>query len=85
MAVEPDPVSDAPDDDDDVVGGKHVRKPSKKIANLLGGKGTWSTASRPALAPGVQQPTDDWTASVEECVDEHDFAAETSDAEALEP
>ena len=47
------------------------------------------------LAPGVQrltvqkpevkQQTDDWTASVEECVDKYAFAAETSNAEALEP
>jgi hypothetical protein len=33
----------------------------------------------------VQQPTDDWTASVSECEEEYAFAAETSDAEALEP
>ena len=89
-----DPVSDAPDASDAEASSKRVRKPSKKIADLLGGDGTWSTASKPKLAPGVQQPTpvvqpsaDDWTAEVAsaECGDEHAFAAETRDAEALEP
>jgi hypothetical protein len=97
-AVDTEPVSDTSDTSDVA---KRTRKPSKKIADLLGGKGTWSTASRPTLAPGVQRPDsdwnkpkpvpeeqlpgDDWTASVEECVDEYAFVAETSSAEALEP
>ena len=83
--VADDQTSDAPDTDDAGVSGKRVRKPTKKIADLLGGQGSWSTASKPKLAPGVQQPTDDWTACVEECSDEYAFAAETSSAEALEP
>ena len=33
----------------------------------------------------MQQPTVDWTASVEECEEEYVLAAETSSAEALEP
>jgi hypothetical protein len=45
----------------------------------------WSTASKPKLASGVQQPSTNWTASVSECEDEHAFAAEVSNAEALEP
>jgi hypothetical protein len=64
--------------------GKRVRKPSKKVAELLGGGGSWSTASRPTLAPGVQQPSD-WTASVSEWEEEYALAVETSNAEALEP
>ena len=41
--------------------------------------------AKPALAPRVQQPSDDWTASVSKCDDEHAFAAETSSMEPLEP
>jgi hypothetical protein len=78
---DPDPVSDAPDTSDAESNAKRTRKPSKKIADLLGGRGSWSTASRPMLAPGLQQPT----ANVSECDEEHAFAAETSNAEALEP
>ena len=56
-----DPVSDAPDSSDAENVTKRVRKPTKKIADLLKGQGSWSTgwttASRPTLAPGVQQPT----------------------------
>src|ERR1700678_3000813 len=39
------------------------------------------------LAPGVQQPSNDWATSVVDvgCEEEHAFAAETSSAEALEP
>ena len=79
------PVSDAPDTSDAEASEKRIRKPTKKISNLLGGRGSWSTAGKPKLAPGVQQPTDDWTASVSECNDEYAFVAETSNAEALEP
>jgi Reverse transcriptase (RNA-dependent DNA polymerase) len=84
-AVDTDQISEAPETSDAESDAKRVRKPTKKIADLLGGQGTWSTASRPTLAPGVQQPSGDWTASVEECVEEYAFAAETSNAEALEP
>ena len=79
------PVSDAPDTSDAEASEKCIRKPTKKISDLLGGRGSWSTAGKPKLAPRVQQPTDDWTASVSECDDEYTFVAETSNAEALEP
>ena len=81
----PDPVSDTQDTSDAEVSNKHIRKPTKKVSDLLGGRASWSTAGKPALAPGMQQPTNDWTASVEECEEEHAFAAETSNSEALEP
>jgi hypothetical protein len=64
---------------------KRVRKPTKKVNDLLSGKGSWSTVSRPTLAPGIQQPSADWIASISECDDEYAFAAEISKAEALEP
>ena len=82
-----------PDDpeasDADMSGQKHTHKCTKKIADLLKGEGSWGTASKPTLAPGVQQPTqapavvqlDDWTASVSMCEDEYAFVAETSSAE----
>jgi Reverse transcriptase (RNA-dependent DNA polymerase)/Integrase core domain/GAG-pre-integrase domain len=79
------PVSDAPDTSDAETVEKRMRKPTKKIADLLKGQASWSTAGKPKLAPGVQQPTIDWTASVEECEEEYAFATETSNAEALEP
>ena len=57
---------------------KHVRKPSKKVADLLkDGNG--------ALAPGIQKPSDDWAAVVVGCADEYVFVAEIGAAEALEP
>ena len=73
----------------DTSGQKCAHKPTKKIADLLKGEGSWGTASKPTLAPGVQQPTqapavvqlDDWTASVSMCEDEYAFVAETSSAE----
>ena len=83
--IDNDPASDAPDDSDATVEGKRIRKPSKKIADLLGGQGSWSTTSKPVLALGVQQPSDNWTASANECNDKYAFAAETSNVEALEP
>src|SRR6202522_3449770 len=83
--VEPDPVSDTQDTSDMEATTKRIRKPTKKVSELLGRRASWSTAGRSALAPGIQQPTTDWTASVEECEEEHAFAAETGDAEALEP
>ena len=79
------PVYDAPDTSDAETIEKRTRKPTKKIADLLKGQASWSTASKTKLAPGVQKPTADWTASVEECVDEYAFVAETNNAEALEP
>ena len=66
---------DAMDTSDAETTGKCVHKPTQKIINLLGGEGSWSTASKLKLTPGVQQPMD-WTASVSECEDEHAFAAE---------
>ena len=56
---------------------KRIRKPSHKVATLLGGNQT--------LPPGIQKPTDDWTAVVEACEDECTFAIEVQDVEALEP
>ena len=81
------PENNDPDASDTESINKRVRKPSKKIADLLGGMGSWSTQSRPMLAPGVQQPSNDWATSVVDvgCEEEHAFAAETSSAEALEP
>ena len=84
-AVDPDPVSDAPDTSDAEASAKCVRKLSRKISDLLEGRGSWSSAARSTSAPGMQQLSHDWTASAEECVDEYAFAAETSNAEALEP
>ena len=55
---------------------KRIRKPSHKVAELLDGNR--------ALAPGVQKPSDDWTAVVEACKDELVFAMEVQEAEALE-
>ena len=55
-------------------------------ADLLGGKGTWSSnKSGPSLAPGTQKPTDDWTAAAIDCEDEYMFAAEVGEMEVLEP
>ena len=82
--VTDDTAQDAPETSDAELPDKRVHKPTKKIADLLGGRGSWSTAAKPALAPRVQQPSDDWTASVSKC-DDDAFAAETSSAEALEP
>ena len=56
---------------------KQTRKPSHKVATLLGGN--------QALASGVQKPSDDWMAVVEACEDEHAFVTEVQEAEALEP
>ena len=83
--VDTDPVSDAPETSDAEGSAKRIRKPSRKISDLLEGRGSWSTASKTALAPGVQQPSDEWMASVEECEEEYVFLAATSEAEALEP
>src|SRR5271168_2704740 len=85
LVVDADPASDAPDNSDAETSAKRVCKPSKKITDLLGGQGLWSTGSKSTLAPGMQQPSVDWTTSVEECEDEYAFAAETSNSEALEP
>ena len=82
--VDTDPVSDTPDTSDTETNAKHVRKLSRKITDLLEGRGSWSTTSKTPLAPGVQQPSDDWMASVEECEEEYAFLAATSEAEALE-
>ncbi|KAF8802346.1 hypothetical protein BYT27DRAFT_7047856, partial [Phlegmacium glaucopus] len=65
---------------------KRVRKPTQKVADLLGGRGTWSSGgNKTVLAPGIQLPDTDWAASMTECEDEHAFVAEVSSAEALEP
>ena len=55
---------------------KRVRKPSKKVADLL---------KDGALAPRIQKPSDDLAAVVVGCVDEYMFVVEIGAAEALEP
>ena len=65
--------------DVDLLGtGKRIRKPSKKVVDLLKG-------SKGALAPGIQKPSDDWAAVVVGCIDEYAFVAEIGAAEALKP
>jgi hypothetical protein len=79
------PEESAPDSNADAPG-KRARKPSQKVADLLGGKAGWSISKKgAALAPGVQQPSDDWTAVAVGCEDEYAFTAEVAAAEALEP
>ena len=56
---------------------KQTRKPSHKVAAFLGGN--------QALSPGIQKPSDDWTAVVEACENEHAFVIEVQEAEALAP
>jgi len=56
------------------------------VTDLLEGRATWSgNVNKTVLAPGIQQPTDDWTANTAEFEDEQALAAEISNAEALEP
>ena len=58
----------------------------QKVAELLGGKGTWVTSkARPALAPRIQKPSDNWMAAVIDCEDDHPFAAVTGEVEVPEP
>ena len=83
--VRREPVIDTPDTSDVESVSKRVRKPSKKIIDLLEGEGSWSLKSKKKLAPGIQQPSEDWAASVGDFEEELAFAAETSNAEALEP
>ena len=56
---------------------KRIRKPSQKVAKLLGG--------RQVLVLGVQKPSDEWMAMVEACEDEYTFTMEIEEVEALEP
>ncbi|KAF8817637.1 hypothetical protein BYT27DRAFT_7074191, partial [Phlegmacium glaucopus] len=80
------PIDETPELSDADLPSKRVRKPTQKVADLLGGRGTWSSGGKKAiLAPGIQQPDTDWAANTIECEDEHAFAAEVSSAEALEP
>jgi len=65
---------------------KQVCKLSQKVADLLGEKGAWSiNNNKSTLAPGVQQPRNDWTANAVDCEDKYVFTAEVGNAEALEP
>ncbi|KAF8800889.1 hypothetical protein BYT27DRAFT_7104503, partial [Phlegmacium glaucopus] len=80
------PIEDTPELPDAEALNKRIRKPTQKVADLLGGKGTWSgSGKRTVLAPGIQQPTDDWAANIADCIDEYALAAEVKDTEALEP
>ena len=81
-------------EDSDGKASKRTQKPSKKVADLLGGKGEWSRYKNTStLAPGLQKLSNDWTAETEttgtaettEYKDEYVFLAEVSDSEALEP
>ena len=73
-------------EDRDVELSKQIRKPSQKVADLLEGKAQWSTnAKGMILPPGIQGPSDDWTAETTEYKDEYIFLAEVSNLEALEP
>jgi len=74
------------EDSDTQAPAKRIQKPSQKVVDLLGGKGAWSISNnKSVLAPGVQQPSHDWTADAASCEDEHVFVAEIRNAEALEP
>ena len=44
-----------------------------------------TSKARPALAPRIQKPSDEWTAAVMECEDKYAFITETGEAETLEP
>jgi len=56
------------------------------VTNLLEGRVTWSgKINKTVLAPGIQQPTEDWTENTAEFEDEKVLAAEISNTEALEP
>ena len=59
-----DPVVDITDISEVESLSKRVCKLSKKIINLLEGEGSWSTKSKTKLAPGMQEPSEDWAASV---------------------
>ena len=77
---------EAAEESDTNVSSKRARKLLQKVADLLGGRGTWAmNKSGPALAPRIQKPSDDWTVAVMECEDEYVFIAETGEAEVLEP
>ena len=52
--VTDDTTQDAPETSDAELSYKHVHKPMKRIADLLGGRDSWSMAAKPALAPRVQ-------------------------------
>ena len=50
------------------------------------GRGQWSTNTKAmTLAPGIQKPSNDWTAELIKYEDEYIFLAEVSNSEALEP
>jgi len=65
---------------------KRICKPTQKVTDLLEGRAMWSgNINKTVLAPGIQQPTEDWTANAAEFEDEQVLAAEISNAEVLEP
>ena len=72
--------------DSDIELSKQIQKPSQKFADLLEGRGQWSTNTKAmTLAPGIQKPSDNWTAELIEYKDEYVFLTEVSNSEALEP
>jgi len=65
---------------------KRICKPTQKVTDLLEGRVQWSgNVNKTALAPGIQQPTKDWTENTAEFKDEQVLVAKISNAEALEP
>jgi len=75
--------------------GKHIRKPSQQIVDLLEGRGTWTDKPTNTLVlPGVQLMAEggvddddltNWLHDVPAHVEEYAFATVTGDSEALEP
>ena len=73
-------------EDSNIESTKRVQKPSQKVADLLEGRGEWSTNRKATvLAPGVQRPSEDWLVEVIKCEDKYTLIAEISSLEALEP
>ena len=73
-------------EDSDIEPSKQIQKPSQKVADLLEGRGQWSMNTKAmTLAPGIQKPSNDWTAELIKYEDEYVFLAEVSNSEALEP
>ena len=74
---------------------KRVRKPTKRVLDLLEGRATWSNRSDASkIAPGIQllaeeevndEEIEDWTTSNSDYIEEYVFAAEIAGSEALEP
>ena len=75
--------------------GKHIKKPSQRVMDLLEGHGTWTNKPSDSLVPpGVQlmaeggandDDLDDWLYIVPDHVGGYAFAAVIGESEALEP